>query len=209
MAEFERINRLLSGLVQELHADDIPTLQQMARLILRRPKVIRENVRGEFAVAIATNYFRPGFDALREVAFENSVSWSSEGAALNNLSRVGNRHDLARMKTEADAIIAAGKRREVLARLLRAMGELARRCYPENSAPRAELRSWFERMCVHPTAQEEKVGAQGGASMALQFIGNAETKEILESFQRTQPLEQRALYDWTIRNIEARQRGEW
>ncbi len=208
-AEYERINRLLSSVVQELHADDLPTLQQMARLILRRPKVIRDYVRGEFAVAIATNYFRPGFDAVRDVAFENSESWSSESAALRNLSRIGNRHDLARMKTEAEAIIAAGQRREVLFHLLRATGELARRCYPENSAPREELRRWLERICIQPTSEEEKVGAQGGASMALDFIGNAETKELLESFQRAQSPERQTTYDWTIRNIEARLRGEW
>ena len=210
MAEFERITRLVSSVVQNLHADDIPTLQQMARLILRRPKVTRDSVRGEFAMAIASNYFRPGFDAVRDVAFENSESsWSSEGAALNNLSRIGNRHDLARMKTEAEAIIAAGQRREVLSHLLRAMGELARRCYPEDSAPRDQLRRWFERICVHPTREEEKVGAQGGASMGLHFIGNAETKALLESFQRAQTPERRTTYDWTIRNIEARLRGEW
>lgn len=210
MAEFERITRLVSSVVQNLHADDIPTLQQMARLILRRPKVIRDNVRGEFAMAIASNYFRPGFDAVRDVAFENSESsWSSEGAALNNLSRIGNRHDLERMKVEAEGIIAAGQRREVLFHLLRAMGELARRCYPENSAPREQLRKWCERICAHPTSEEEKVGAQGGASMALHFIGNAETIALLESFQRAQPPERRTTYDWTIRNIEARLRGEW
>ena len=208
-AEYERINRLASSVVQELHADDIPTLQQMARLILRRPKVIRENVRGEFAVAIAKNYYRPGFDAVRDVAFENSETWSSEGAALSNLSRIGNRRDLARMKTEAEEIIAAGQRREVLSHLLRAMGELARRCHPEGSAARDQLRKWFERICVQPTRDEEKVGAQGGASMGLHFIGNAETKALLEAFQRAQPPERRTVYDWTIRNIEARLRGEW
>lgn len=147
-AEFERINRLANGIVLALHADDLPTLQRTTRIILSRPENIRESVRGEFAVAIASNYFRPGFDAIREVAFENSDTWSSEGAALTNLSRVGNTRDLERMRREAEAIIAAGQYRQVRYSLFWAMGELAARCYAEGSSKRAEWRKWFEK-CAH------------------------------------------------------------
>ena len=208
MAEYERINRLVSSVVQDLHADDIPTLQQMARLILRRPKVIRENVRGEFAVAIAQNYFRPGFDAVRDVAFENSDAWSAEGAALGSLGRVGNRHDLERMKAEAEGIMAAGVNRQVRYSLFRAMGELAAHSYPEGSPKREELRKWFERMCAHPTPEERKMDGQNLAATALHFIGNAETKALLESLQRQDPA-MRGVFSWAIRDIEARLRGEW
>ncbi|MDQ3545379.1 MAG: hypothetical protein M3429_02495 [Verrucomicrobiota bacterium] len=202
-AEFERINRLANGIVLALHADDLPTLQRMTRIILSRPENIRESVRGEFAVAIASNYFRPGFDAIREVAFENSDTWSSEGAALTNLSRVGNTRDLERMRREAEAIIAAGQDRQVRYSLFWAMGELAARCYAEGSSKRAEWRKWFERMCARPTPQERKLDGPNLAASALHYIGNEETRALLESLQANDPA-MRGAFSWAIRDIEAR-----
>ena len=203
-AEYERTGPLVNDTISDLHADDVATLQRMVQIILTRPDGVRAWARGEFAAAIARHYFRPGFDAVRAVAFEDPPDdWSSAAAALGGLSRIGNARDLDRMKAEAEKIMAEGQYRQVRYSLFRAMGELAARCYPEGSRRRDQWRKWFERICAHPTPEEKKLDGPGMASMALHFIGNAETKALLQSLERNEP-EMRGAFNWAIQNIDAR-----
>ena len=204
MAEYERTGPLVNDTISDLHADDVATLQRMAQIILTRPDGVRAWVRGEFAAAIASRYFRPGFDAVRAVAFDDPPDdWSSAGAALSGLSRIGSARDMDRMKTEAEKIMTEGQYRQVRYSLFWAMGELAARCYPEGSRKRDQWRKWFERICAHPTPEEKKLDGPGMASMALHFIGNAETKALLQSLERSEP-EMRGAFNWAIQNIDAR-----
>lgn len=186
--EYERATRLVNDIISDLHADDHATLQRMAQIIFARPESVGEWVRGEFAAAIAVRNFRPGFDAVRMVAFEDPPdAWSSAGAALSGLSRIGNAHDLDRMKAEVEAMLEAGRVRQVRYSLFRAMGGLTAHCYPEGSRKRDQWRKWFERICAHPTPEEEKMDGPSLAASSLHFIGNAETKALLQSLERDDP----------------------
>jgi hypothetical protein len=207
MAEYGRTRQLVNDTISDLHADDIATLQRMAQIILTRPAGVRAWARGEFAAAIAVQYFRPGFDAIRAVAFDDPPDdWSSAGAALGGLGRIGSARDLERMKAEAETIMAEGQYRQVRYSLFPAMGELAARCYPEGSRRRDQWRKWFERICAHPTSKEKKLDGPSIASMALHFIGNAETKALLQSLERNEP-EMRGAFNWAIQNIDVRLRA--
>ncbi len=107
------------------------------------------------------------------------------------------------LPAEAEAIIAAGQYRQVRYSVFRAMGELAARCYAEDSSKRAEWRKWFERMCARPTAPERKLDGPNLAASALHYSGNEETRALLESLQANDPA-MRGAFSWASRDIEAR-----
>lgn len=203
VTEYQRINGLTNQILMNLHADDSETLAVMTRFVLEHPEPLFSHVRGQFAGSIAAKYFRPGFDAVRAEAFRNSAeTWSSEQEALGGLSRIGDEPDLLKLRGEAEAIIAVGTHRQISGDLFRAMGELAARCFPSGSRKRDEWRKYFERFCASPTAREKEIGCQGMAAFALHYIGNAETKALLQSLKADTNLT--SGYRWAIENIDAR-----
>jgi hypothetical protein len=184
--EYPRINRLANEIVMALHADDSKTLQAMARFVIDHPEPIFSSVRGEFSAFLAAKYFGPGLDAVRAEAFRNAESTQfSEQAALEGLGRIGNERDLARLRAEAEQIVAARRYRLILNDLFVAMGQLTARCYPEGSQKRNEWRKWFEGLCVSPPDGELKGDCRAAALGALHFVGNAETKALLQSRIKT------------------------
>jgi hypothetical protein len=202
--EYQRINHLADIIVREVHSDDARTLQAMARFVVDHPAPLFSSVRGQFASRIAAKYFRPGFDAVRAEAFRNrGDTWFSEQAALEGLGRIGNERDLARLRAQSEQIITRGEYRLILGDLFVAMGQLSARCYPEGSQPREQWRKWFEGFCVSPPSGEIKEYCRGYALRALHFVGNAETKALLQS--RIKPGDPMTLsYQWAIDTIDTR-----
>ncbi|HEX8281580.1 MAG TPA: hypothetical protein VF551_09390, partial [Chthoniobacterales bacterium] len=204
--DYERINRSANQIALPLHADDTTTLALMAHLISERREPMFSRVRGIFSNLIATKYFKPGFDAVREEAFRNSGDYTgefAEGTALLALSRVGSARDLRRMRSQLEASIAKGGYSHLRSDLFTAIGQLVARLYPIGSASRDEWLRWLEGFCAHPTPQQKETDCPSLAARALGIAGTAESKALLQSLIRAdEPLN--GSFAWAISDIEAR-----